>query len=104
MSAPRTQERALALAHQSPVTKYDIPYVHQRTAQRALQQLHEHGLVHIAAWVPIYRQRVPAYRAGTGKDALKPKPVSNKMRMRRRRKDPEFYMDERLKRAAVSRA
>jgi hypothetical protein len=54
----------------------DIVFSNRRVVQRKLRELHEQGLVHIAAWVAAgdsYRWR-PQYKMGAGVDAPCPPP------------------------------
>lgn len=75
-----------------------LVFCDHRTAQRVFSKLHAEKIVYIAAWEPVYRQTIPVFKKGPGKDKAKPKPLSDKLRKRRLRKEnPEFCMQEALK-------
>jgi hypothetical protein len=55
----------------------DIVFSNRRVVQRRLRELHDQGLVHIAAWAPAgdsYRWR-PQYQMGAGTDVPCPPPT-----------------------------
>lgn len=62
-------------------------------ARNNLRALHEAKLIHIASWMN-YSDRgapVPRYAAGKGKDAPRPKAMTDAERMRKyRRENPEY--------------
>ena len=85
------------------MTKYDLASVAPcalKTAQRVLTALRAERLTRIAKWVPIYRQKIPTYELGTREDARKPKARSGKLRMRDRRSDPSYAIQELMKKRA----
>ena len=96
----RVREFALnTLERGAQLSKYDLmiqAHCDQRTAQRVLKRLHEETLVRVVKWVSAYRQKIPVYAYGSGKDKMKPK-RDEKARMRRLRADPEYAMLESMK-------
>lgn len=84
-------------------SKYDLAsYVPctPHTAQRLLKALHENGQIYIAGWASIYKTKIPEYSWGKRKDEPKPKPVNDAKRMREIRKDPEYRLNELMKKRA----
>ena len=101
-SRVRDATEKLMLAGQK-MTKYDVAveaHCDQRTAQRVLAALHAAGKIRITRWVSIYRQKIPLYVFGLGKNAKKPAPISGKSRLRRVRSDPAYCMEELMQKRA----
>lgn len=100
---PRVEIKAVELLKAGHVmTKYELAsaaFCDPRTAARTLAKLHSSTeLIRVAKWVPIYRRKIPAYAIGDGKDANKPKAISDKNRKRIFREDnPESLVDQALK-------
>ena len=98
---PRVRTDILArLEAGERLCKHDVENCDQRSAQRALSKLHEQKLIHIVRWVSSYKQKIPVYALGIGRDAAKPRPISDRDRMRRMRKDPDYCLGELLKKRA----
>lgn len=100
----RVRETALKLlADGQRMTKYDLAAsapCDPKTAQRTLTALRSELLIRVAKWVPVYRQKIPMYVLGKGRDRRKPKPLSGQERMRIRRTDPSYSMSELMKKRA----
>jgi hypothetical protein len=75
------------------LTKYDAAdwvHVHQRTAQRRLDQIYTEGLVYISAWKRAEpNQWIPQYAWGKGQDAVKPAPIPVAERRKKYANDPD---------------
>lgn len=81
-----------------PCTSFDVEgqlRVSLRSANRNLQALHAAKEAHITRWWRGggFGPWVPVYAAGPGRDAAKPKPITDKERARIRRKCPVHRMN-----------
>ena len=93
--APSYARLIMLLKRSNRMTKYEAAewvHVHQRTAQRRLQQIYDEGLIYIAEWkrpIESPNQWIPRYAWGNKEDAVKPDPIPHNEVQRKSRTNPE---------------
>lgn len=93
--APSYARLTMLLKRGNRMTKYEASqwvHVHQRTAQRRLQQIYDEGLIYIAEWkrpIESPNQWIPRYAWGSKEDAVKPPNVPHNEVQRKSRTNPE---------------
>lgn len=94
------------LLSEKPMSKYDVMEVTgyaQRTAQKALKDLHNEGLIHIVDWSRAFHHPIPIYANGAGEDQPRPRPLTKTEVMRRLRKENPDYVERERMRKSMAR-